>query len=85
MTTRVHDTMFVSRQAKLAFCLLRNKRGDLDADLGITNKHYLFADSADVWRDTMLAEFQDSLITGEEMNQVIDAILLTHKRMTGHA
>jgi hypothetical protein len=82
------DEFFHSRRKKLAFCILRNARGDLDADLGLTPRHFLDEQLAKQWRDMMLSEFHPDkrpLGSNEEQEQITKLINKTYNRLVGKA
>ena len=88
MEANTDDVYFVTPRAKALFCLLRNDRGDLDKDLGITPYHFLNGAVADQWKASMLdllgvTEADD--LPGIILPEARRRVLHTHKRMIGLA
>lgn len=88
MEKDLDDVYFVSPRAKAIFCLLRNNRGDLDKDLGITHVCYLDGAIAAKWKETMLAVLgitEEGALAGDVLPEARHRVLQTYKRMVGLA
>lgn len=82
------DDFFLSQRRKWAFCILRNEKGDLDKELGITRKHFINRELAKEWRNRMIQEFHPEKNVAEPEDELIvitQRINKIYGRMVGNA
>jgi hypothetical protein len=83
-----NDDFFLSQKRKWAFCILKNDKGDLDNELGITRKHFINKDLAKKWRNRMINEFhpdKNTLEPQENLVMITQKINKMYERMVGNA